>query len=75
MMEIGEDSVMRILGGYSQVTGVYNVKLLQVSSEQFPNFSFVFLCHLEGSRVNFSMVVQRDCPKRKNSFKPCDLNI
>ena len=30
---------------------------------------------LEGSRVNYSMVVQRDCPKRKNIFKPCDLNI
>ena len=30
---------------------------------------------LEPSRVNYSMVVQRDCPKRKNVFKPCDLNI
>ena len=25
---------------------------------------------LEGSRVNYSMVVQRDCPKRNTIFKP-----
>ena len=30
---------------------------------------------LEGSRANYSMVVQRYCPKRKNIFKPCERNI
>ena len=30
---------------------------------------------LEPSRINYSMVVHRDCPKSKNIFKPCDLNI
>ena len=30
---------------------------------------------LEPSRVNYSMIVQRDCPKHKKNFKPCDRNI
>ena len=34
----------------------------------------VFLVDVEHSRVNYSMVVQRNSPKRKNVFKPCDLN-
>ena len=27
------------------------------------------------SRVYYSMVVQRDCPERKNVFNSCDLNV
>ena len=40
-------------------------------------YFYLFICKgsLERSRVNYSMVVQRDCPKRKNVFKICDLNI
>ena len=38
-------------------------------SNKFTNFSFL----LERNRVNYSMVVQRDCPKRKNIFKLFDL--
>ena len=30
----------------------------------------IFSEQLERSRVNYSMVVQRDCPKHKNILKP-----